>query len=198
VRADDYEDQVAGYDRQLQDLQAQKQAAQAALEARRQAQANLGGLQTRQDALSSVIDKGVPADGPTKPAWLKNQLAGCTNYVVGKRDVSSFPNGSGQPGHPLNANMWDNQARQAGYDVGARPVKGSIMVFEGKNDVMSVNKTDGHVAYVENVKRVDGGYEVTISQADNSGVRGTYVNQRTSTITVKDGVSGVSFIYGKP
>lgn len=204
VRTDDYEDQIAGYDRQLKALQEQKQAAQAELDARLQAQANLTALQTRQNALAIEIDRGVPVDGPTKPAWLKNQLAGCTNYVAEKRDVSSFPNSQGEAGHPLDANMWDNQAKDAGFDVGSRPVKGSIMVFEGKNDVMSVNKTAGHVAYVENVKAVAGGYEVTISQADTkydaggNFIRGTYTNKRTSTIVVKDGSRGVSFIYDKP
>lgn len=204
VRADDYEDQIAGYDQQINDLQAQKLSAQNILTEHQNLQSQLAEMKSRQEALSQVIDQGVVPDGPTTPAWLKNQLAGCTNYVAEKRDVSAFPNAHGQAGHPGDANIWDNQAQQAGYDVGSRPVKGSVMVFEGKNDVMSVNKSAGHVAYVENVKKVDGGYEVTISQAntqyDKNGnfIRGIHTPPQTSTITVKDDAIGVSFIYNKP
>jgi surface antigen len=138
---------------------------------------------------------------------LRNQLGGCTNYVAQKRDVSDFPNASGQPGHPGDAQYWDNQARQAGYEVGSRPVVGSIMVFEpdhGKpNGIMNVHDTAGHVAYVEKVERIDGGYKVTISQAstkyvDGQFVRGTYINQNTMTVTVNDGQQAASFVYDKP
>jgi len=199
VKADDFEDEVTGYDQQIQELQSQKQALVNELNLRQQTEANLAGLQERQTALNQVMGAGVPADGPTKPDWLRNQLGGCTNYVAQKRDVSAF--GGGHPGH---ANMWDNQARAAGYEVGGQPAKGAIMVFEGSNDVMKVDSSAGHVAYVENVEKVDGGYNVTISQADTqydkngSFIRGTYVNQRTSTVFVKDDPKGVSFIYEKP
>ena len=124
---------------------------------------------------------------------------GCTNYVAEKRDVSDFGGG-----HPGDASAWDNQARDAGYDVGGRPAKGAIMVLEGQNDVMKVDQTAGHVAYVENIEKVDGGYNVTVSQAnaqyDSKGnfVRGTYINPNTKTVFVKDGANGVSFIYDKP
>ena len=199
VRTDDFEDEIAGYNRQIQELQAQKQPLQNALNIRQQLDAHLAELQGRQNALNHVIDKGVPANGPTKPEWLHNQLGGCANYVAGKRDVSDFGGG-----HPGDASAWDNQARAAGYDVGERPAKGAIMVFEGQNDVMKVDKTAGHVAYVESVEKVDGGYNVTVSQAntqyDSKGnlVRGTYINPNTKTVFVKDGANGVSFIYDKP
>jgi len=199
VRTDDFEDEIAGYNHQIQELQAQKQPLQNALNIRQQLDAHLAELQGRQNALNHVIDKGVPANGPTKPEWLHNQLGGCANYVAGKRDVSDFGGG-----HPGDASAWDNQARAAGYDVGERPAKGAIMVFEGQNDVMKVDKTAGHVAYVESVEKVDGGYNVTVSQAntqyDSKGnfVRGTYINPNTKTVFVKDGANGVSFIYDKP
>ena len=199
VRTDDFEDEIAGYNHQIQELQAQKQPLQNALNIRQQLDAHLAELQGRQNALNHVIDKGVPANGPTKPEWLHNQLGGCANYVAGKRDVSDFGGG-----HPGNASAWDNQASAAGYDVGERPAKGAIMVFEGQNDVMKVDKTAGHVAYVEKVEKVDGGYNVTVSQAntqyDSKGnfVRGTYINPNTKTVFVKDGANGVSFIYDKP
>jgi len=199
VRTDDFEDEIAGYNHQIQELQAQKQPLQNALNIRQQLDAHLAELQGRQNALNHVIDKGVPANGPTKPEWLHTQLGGCANYVAGKRDVSDFGGG-----HPGDASAWDNQARAAGYDVGERPAKGAIMVFEGQNDVMKVDKTAGHVAYVESVEKVDGGYNVTVSQAntqyDSKGnfVRGTYINPNTKTVFVKDGANGVSFIYDKP
>lgn len=197
VRADDYEDEIAECDRQIQELQSQKQALLEDLNTRQQLEAHLAELQQRQNALNQAIGEGVPPDGPTTPKWLHDQLAGCTNYVAEKRDVSDFGDG-----HPGDASDWDNQARDAGYEVGEHPAEGAVMVFEGNNDVMKVDKTAGHVAYVEKVEKVDGGYKVTVSQADTkydkgSFVRGTYINKRSSEIFVKDGAKGVSFIYGK-
>lgn len=200
VRADDYEDEVAEYDRQIQELQSRRQALQGDLNSRPQLETHLAELQQRQTALNQVIGKGVPSDGPTMPKWLHNQLAGCTNYVAEKRDVSDFGGG-----HPGDASDWNNQAVKAGYEVGKHPAKGAIMVFEGDNSVMKVDKDAGHVAYVEKVEKVDGGYKVTISQADTKKygskgdfVRGTYINKNSKEIFVKeDGAKGVSFIYGK-
>ncbi len=199
VRTDDYEDEVVEYDRQIQELQTQKQALQGDLSSRQQLEAHFAKLQQQQNALNQVIGEGVPSDGPTTPKWLHNQLAGCTNYVAEKRDVSDFGGG-----HPGDASDWNNQAESAGYEFGERPAKGAIMVFEGDNNVMRVDKDAGHVAYVEKVEKVDGGYKVSVSQADTkydskgNFVRGTYVNKRSSMIFVKDGAKGVSFIYGKP
>ena len=208
VRADDFDDQVADYNRQIQALQAQKQALQTELTSRLQEQARLVELQSRQSALTEVINQGVPADGPTKPDWLRKDLGGCTLYVAEKRNVYAWPNSGGSPGHPGNAQYWNDQALQAGYEVGTRPVKGSIMVFEpdhGKyNGIMQVSDSQGHVAYVEGVERVDGGYKVTISQAstqyDDKGgfVRGVYIKQNTTTVLVNDGQQVASFIYDKP
>lgn len=207
TESDDYEDQVAGYDAEIQALRAQRQNLQTELAARQQATAHLAELQSRGSALSNIINQGIPPDGPTKPDWLRNQLAGCTLYVAGKRNVHDWPNANGQAGHPGDAQYWDNQARQAGYEVGSRPVKGSIMVFEpdhGKsNGIMNVSDEAGHVAYVENVQRVEGGYKVTVSQANTKYVggqyvRGTYIDQNTKTVMVKDGQSAASFIYDQP
>lgn len=199
VRADDYEDEVAEYDRQIQELQSRKQTLQGDLSSRLQLETHLTELQQQQDAPNQVIGEGVPSDGPTMPKWLRNQLAGCTNYVAEKRDVSDFGGG-----HPGDASDWNNQAVKAGYEVGKHPAKGAIMVFEGDNNVMRVDRDAGHVAYVEKVEKVDGGYNVSVSQADTKDdgkgnfVRGTYVNKRSSVIFVKDDAKGISFIYGKP
>lgn len=199
VRTDDYEDEVAEYDRQIQELQSRKQTLQGDLSSRLQLETHLTELQQQQDALNQVIGEGVPSDGPTMPKWLRNQLAGCTNYVAEKRDVSDFGGG-----HPGDASDWNNQAVKAGYEVGKHPAKGAIMVFEGDNNVMRVDRDAGHVAYVEKVEKVDGGYKVSVSQADTkydskgNFVRGTYVHKRSSVIFVKDDAKGISFIYGKP
>ena len=122
------------------------------------------------------LDKGIPADGPTRRDLIESRkygLAGCTNYVARKRDVTSFPNASGQPGHPGHAYQWDEQAVRAGYEVGIRPVKGSIMVFE--RGVLGVNRYAGHVAYVEHVERIDNGFIITTSEADTLKLNGRVV-----------------------
>lgn len=197
VRADDYEDEVAEYDRQIRGLQSQKQTLLDDLSSRQRLETRLAELEQQKSALSQALGKGVPSDGPTE-AWLHKKLAGCTNYVAEKRDVSDFGNG-----HPGDASSRDNQARSAGYEVGDRPVKGSIMVFEGNNEVMKVDRTAGHVAYVERVEKVDGGYNIIVSQADTKYdakgdfVRGTYIRKRSSEIFVKEGAKGISFIYAK-
>ncbi len=201
VIADDFEDEVAKYDQQIQGLQSRRQALLDELNLRQQTENNLADLYTRQDALNQVINEGIPADGPTKPAWLHKQLAGCTYYVAHKRDVSDFGGG-----HPGDAKVWDNQARAAGYEVGRQPAKGAIMVFERNNNVMPKVSDAGHVAYVENVERVDGGYKVTISQANTQYKdknkkdfeRGVYIGENISNVIVKDDSKGISFIYEKP
>ncbi len=78
VKADDYEDEIKGYDAEL-----------AQLRAKREDLAGLMELQGQQNGLSENIAVGIPEDGPTKPS-LKNVLGGCTNYVAGRRDVSGF------------------------------------------------------------------------------------------------------------
>jgi surface antigen/uncharacterized protein YukE len=102
----------------------------------------------------------------TTPSWLQKHLGGCTHYVAGRRDISTFGNG-----HPGNAAQWDDQARAAGYETGVLPMKGSIIVYEGNLDpdgAGPIRRTNsaGHVGYVESVTRVDGGYQVVYSQAD--------------------------------
>lgn len=163
-------------------------------------QNKLAELLARKSAIQTVIDSGI-SDKPTKTS-LSKVLGGCTNYVATKRNVEPFFKG----GH-MNATYWNENAASSGFDVGARPVKGAIMVIEadnGKNNgVMNVSDTAGHVAYVESVKAVKGGYNVVVSQANtkytSSGgyVAGTYINKNTKTIFVPTGNKSVSFIYTK-
>ncbi len=131
-------------------------------------EAQIRSTQRNLELLRRRIEKGIPAD-PTHGGLVTSHrygLAGCTNYVARKRDVTPFGNG-----HPKDAHYWDNQAANAGYEVGTRPVKGAIMVFE--KGVLGVDKESGHVAYVEHVKRTsDGGYLITTSEANTVWKKG--------------------------
>lgn len=130
-------------------------------------------------------------------------LGGCTNYVATKRDVSGFWK-SGK----MNAHYWNENAIAAGYEVGGKPVTGSIMVIEADkgvyNGIMDVDNNAGHVLYVENVKETSGGYLINYSHAatiyDDAGnyIPGTYKMLNNSTpIFVPYESSAVSFIYDK-
>lgn len=197
-QADKYEDQVAEYAEQIADLQetrAQLYQNQTDLE-------TLDKLQQNYLTVDGLVQQGIPSDGPDK-AW-SPYLGGCTHYVAQKRLVHP---------HPGNAHLWNDQAQAAGYEVGVRPIKGSIMVFEP--GVLKSHATAGHVAYVDNVILNDDGYYViTTSEAgtlyDSNGdfISGTHSTPRSRkiTVSVKDGQVydtqgnslGVNFIYDKP
>jgi len=158
---------------------------------------NIGQLKAQQAELQKIIQRGISSNGPTRGI----QLAGCAKFVAEKRNVSDFM----IPGQS-DAHQWDENARQAGYDVGTRPVPGSIMVLEQNNSVMSGLSDAGHVVYIEKVTPVEGGYKITYSEASTPRIEGTnkwdgtyrYVNPRTSTSILKVPATGVSFIYEKP
>jgi surface antigen len=140
VKTDDYEDQLKQLDGQLSALQDQQSKYHQLMD-----------LQNQYHELDGIILSGIPEDGPTQSS-IKNILGGCTNYVAIKRDISGFF----VKGH-MNANYWNENALAAGFEVGTRPVPGSIMVIEAdnglKNGIMSVDDTAGHVAYVEEITR---------------------------------------------
>ncbi len=130
-------------------------------------------------------------------------LGGCTNYVATKRDVSGF----WKPGK-MNAHYWNENAIEAGFEVGSKPVAGSIMVIEAdhgtNNGIMNVHDTAGHVLYVESVKETDGGYLVSYSHAgtlyDDAGnyIPGTYkMLNNSKPMFVPYESPAVSFIYDK-
>ena len=153
-------------------------------------------LKMQQTELNGLIQQGIESDGPTSGI----KLAGCAKYVSEQRDVSDFM----IPGDS-NACQWDNNAIEAGYEVGDRPIPGSIMVIEPENGFMTVDSKAGHVVFIEKVTPVEGGYEITYSQAstprDSAGNWTgdySYTNVRTSTRVIADGTSGVSYIYEKP
>lgn len=205
VRADDYEDEVTNYNRQIAALKNQKDGLTSEKQSIQSNLDQLNILNTQEATLDTVIGQGITSDGPTNPTWYKNGFGGCTNYVAEKRDlyISQDTRISG------NAQNWRDTATNAGWDVGKQPAKGSIMVFQGEasTDYHTANRAvGGHVAYVENVSsNADGSYNVTISEAstiyDDAGkfVPGTHTKVNTRTVTVPaDGHKYVDFIYEKP
>ncbi len=208
-----YKKEVERCDQVLANLREQREKLLKVKMDRADCQNRLTDLTNRQDYLEQVINDGISPDGPT-PSSKRNILGGCTNYVATKRNVEGFF----VKGH-MNANYWNENAKEAGFEVGSEPVKGSIMVFEadeGKDNgiriinngnitdkPMNVDNSAGHVAFVENSQKVSGGYNVTISQAntkyDAKGnyVPGVYINQNTMTVFVPDGNEMCSFIYNR-
>lgn len=205
VQADDYEDQIVDLDRQIAELEGQKRQ----LAELGHMEGQLAGLRAQQQALDRSFQNGVPADGPTR-AWLRKRLGGCTHYVAEKRDVYAWPNSRGEPGHPGNASAWDEQARAAGYEVGSRPVKGAIVVFDQgaqyKADQWSkwytFKEEAGHVAYVEDVDYSNPDVvRFKISEAGYEGQMGSHGPVSTHWVTVKkaDVEAGrVEFVYDRP
>jgi WXG100 family type VII secretion target len=213
TESDDLEDQMADLDQQIEDLQEQKQY----LIAQREGHQNqlqgiderLKSMQAEQEKLNGLLENGIAPDGPTEPAWLRNQLSGCTHYVAQKRDVSAWPNSSGEPGHPGNACEWDDQARQAGYGVGQEPVKGSIIVWEPgakytqdhNGYTVSTHSSAGHVAIVKDVDYSNPEVvRVRIEHASISQGRGTHSQPLDQWVTLdpSEVSSGdISFIYDK-
>lgn len=150
---------------------------------------------------ASAPTEGIPSS--RTPADKLAILGGCTNYVATKRDVSGF----WKPGK-MNATYWNENAAAAGFEVGSKPVAGSIMVVEADNGVyngiMDVNDKAGHVLYVESVKETDGGYIVSYSHAgtlyDDAGnyIPGTYkMLNNSKPVFVPYETPAVSFIYDK-
>lgn len=153
-------------------------------------------LKAQQKVLDQVINKGIKLDGPTR----NFSSAGCVKFVAEKRNITKFIVGG-----DMGAKRFDDHARAKGFEVGKRPVKGSIMVIEPKNSVFTkIDKVNGHVAIVDKVTPVKGGYKVTYSDAGTpKGKNGKwtgeykYVNQKSRTTIIPYNATGVSFIYDK-
>jgi len=213
TKADALEDDIASLDGKIQELQEQRDALQLERQTYQQQLDNtvqqLTILSQRQQNLNAVFEKGIASDGPTKPDWLRNQLSGCTHYVAEQRDVYAWPNAQGEPGHPGNACKWDNQARQAGYEVGQKPVKGAIVVWEPgaqytqehNNYTVSTHSTAGHVAIVEEVDYSNPDViRVKIGHASISEGRGTHSEPLHQWVTLDPAAvaeGDISFIYDK-
>ncbi|MEA3338344.1 MAG: CHAP domain-containing protein, partial [Chloroflexota bacterium] len=207
TKSDALEDQIAEYDRQIQELHAQRQV----LDIQHQQELSSIGqqlttLRQSQTELNQTIQQGITPDGPTKQNNLltgTHSLSGCTHYVATKRDVSAWPNAKGNPGHPGHAYKWNDQAQQAGYEAGSHPVKGSIVVWEGGSGWYDKTGHDcGHVAYVEWVDPNDPNHfrisEANVkTDAEGNGIRGTHTTPTTRDVYL-DKEQNLSFIYDKP
>jgi WXG100 family type VII secretion target len=181
TKSDALEDQIAEYDQQIQELRArrnslvqQHQVHQQDLDGVNQ---QLTALHQSQAELERTFQEGIPFDGPS-PKYPYFPAGNCTKYAASRRNVPC----SG------NAHEWDEQA--VGYEVGSRPVKGSVMVWE--TTVKGANSTYGHVAIVERVEKLDDG-SFTVFYTDNGNMDPAYPASRV----IKPGTEDISFIYGK-
>lgn len=154
---------------------------------------------------ASAPTEGIPSS--RTPNDKLGILGGCTNYVATKRDVSGFWRADTR-NTSMNAQYWNDHAIAAGFEVGNKPVAGSIMVIEADNGIdngiMNVNDQAGHVLYVESVKETNGGYLVNYSHAgtlyDDAGnyIPGTYkMLNNSAPVFVPYQSNAVSFIYDK-
>lgn len=179
-KADDYEDEVAQYNQQIDALSQRKDAV---LQEQNRVQMDLQQLnilQDKQSSLRQVIDQGIPKDGPSEkyPYFPGDTNTNCTKYASQMRNVPTS-------GH---AYLWDDQASNNGYEVGTQPVKGSIMVWEP--GVHGANPDFGHVSYVERVEYSSDG-TAKVYYTDNSN----HDSQNPWTLTIAPGEKGVNFIY---
>jgi len=186
TQSDVAEDRVATLDRQIAELQGQKKRFQQQLELINgeslASVKQLGILQDQQKTLTQQIAQGVALDGPSKwHAYFPGDTANnCTKYASLKRNVPCR-------GH---AYQWNEQATANGYEVGTRPLRGAVMVWEPK--IHGGDETCGHVSIVERVETLpNGNYRVYYT--DN----GNHDAQNPSHVEITPGESGVSFIYGE-
>jgi len=186
TKSDEYEDQVADLDQQIKELEEQRAVLQDQRDRRVRehaaGQQQLQSLQAQQAELNQMINQGIATDGPSKwhayfPGTTTNN---CTKYASSQRDVPCR-------GH---AHQWNEQAAANNYEVGTRPVPGSVMVWEP--GVKGGHAEHGHVSVVQRVEtRPDGNYKVYYTDNRNHNV------QAPSSVVVKPGENGVSFIYDK-
>lgn len=178
VRADDYEDQVQNFDQQIAELMNQREQ----LNQQRMAIMNLDYSKDSKASLDRLITDGIAADGPSEkhPYFPGTTTSNCTKYASLKRDVPCS-------GH---AHTWNDQAAKNGFEVGASPVKGAVMVWEPA--VRGAHDVHGHVSIVEKVETMPDG-SIKVFYTDNGNNDSTH----PSTIVMQPGESGISFIYGK-
>ncbi|KAA3661737.1 MAG: CHAP domain-containing protein [Chloroflexi bacterium] len=191
VRTDNYEDEIAGYEQQINELRSEKDS----LLIVQGKQQQLAQLNEQHDTLQTIITDGISADGPAKkydafPGTITNN---CTKHASAKRFFPDAVNG--------HAYKWNEQAKSAGYEVGDYPVKGSVMVYEP--GVKGAHNEFGHVAFVEKVEPMsDGQYKVTFTDnnhpdpklCEEYGVpyqKASWPNYQV----IRPGETGISYIY---
>jgi surface antigen len=186
TRSDAAEDQIDAYNEEIARLQAQRQGL---ADQRNAYQQDLTAVNQQLDTLHQVqtevndtLEKGIEFDGPSDihPDFPGTVKSNCTKYASSRRDVPCR----------RDAHLWDNEARNAGYEVGDVPVSGSVMVMEA--GVKGADATRGHVAIIERVERQgDGSYKIWYTDNGNNDVA------NPSTRTIVPGEEEISFIYDK-
>ena len=186
TKSDEVEDRVAALDRQIAELQGQRMQLQQQIELINRESGvlvkQLGILQDQQKTLNQQIAQGVALDGPSKwHAYFPGDTANnCTKYASSKRNVPCRG----------DAYKWNEQAADNGYEVGTRPFRGAVMVWEP--NIHGAHKTLGHVSIVERVETLpNGNYRVYYTDNGNHNV------QDPSQVEIVPGENGVSFIYGE-
>ena len=215
TKSDAMEDQIAEYDRQIQELQAQRGLLAHQCQTNQQdldsVNRQLTTLHQRQNELKQTINQGIPRRS-TPPG----KRAGCVLYASKYRDISDF-GGTGTP------SKWDTRAVEKNYETGAYPVKGALMVYDGDvlpkakgfatwkqaDGTKSYVSAAGHVEYVTDVRPVekDGRtlYKVEVVGADTKYnekgevVWNTYVGEYNAAYLVDPQTlsEGVWFLYDK-
>jgi surface antigen len=187
TESDDMEDQIADLDNRIEGLQEERQGL---IEQRAGYQKDLSDLDQRvnslretQEELRKTEQKGIPMDGPSDyhDAFPGKKDTNCTKYASSRRDVPCRG----------NAQEWDGEAEAAGYEVGERPVKGSVMVWESTFE--DADDDYGHVAIVERVEPQDDG-TYNIWYTDNNHTDPS----KPEPMTIDPGEEDISFIYDKP
>ncbi len=192
VRTDNFEDEIAGYEQRIQELHDERSN----LVVIQNKQDQLAQLRLQQGTLQKIVTEGIPADGPSSkhpyfPGTITNN---CTKHASAKRYLPDAVNG--------HAYKWDDQAANAGYEVGSYPVKGSIMVFEP--GIRKYHEEFGHVAFVEKVEpQPDGTYKVTFTDnnhpdpalCDKYKIAQPPKPSWPDYLIVTPGEKGISFIY---
>ena len=175
TQSDRYEDEARRLEQEIRNLEQQRDAIRERIR-RNEAEINRlqdeeQDLKDRQREIDQIINRGIE----TKPRGNTGYYAGCTSYVASRREVGDWVDGKGI------AYLWDESAENDNYELGMRPIKGSVMVLE--KGVLGASDVSGHVAYVENVvEGPDGSFTVTTSEAntvyDENGkyVLGTWKN----------------------
>lgn len=191
VRTDNFEDEITGYEQRLQELRDERSN----LILVQEKQSQLDQLRLEQGDLQTIVTKGIPADGPSSkypyfPGTITNN---CTKHASAKRYFPDAVNG--------HAYKWNDQAANAGYEVGNYPVKGSVMVFEP--GIRNYHEEFGHVAFVEKVEpQSNGTYKVTFTDNNHPDPdlceKYNVSYQKASWpdhLIVTPGEKGISFIY---
>jgi WXG100 family type VII secretion target len=184
TRSDDYEEQIAALDHQIAELEERREFHVQHREQIVERRDILDGYKAEvigaHDRLGNYFEKGIGMDGPSAkhPYFPGTTSSQCTKYASSQRAVPCR-------GH---AYEWYDQAKNAGYEVGAQPVKGAVMVWQP--DVHGGDDEYGHVSVVQRVETLDNG-QLRVYYTDNNN----HNVSAPSHVDITVGEEGVGFIY---